>query len=227
MEVRVIVSDDLKDLGVYVYYTLIPSLKVLPTPTGLDRELARAEVEVKEALGSPERLTEHPIVKAYRSLLWRLGIDPTKVRPSGEALARRVLHGRSLPRINSVVDSGNLVSLKTLVPIGIYDAARITPPLTLRRAEGGEEFRPIGGKPSKLRRGTPILVDASGKVLHIYPHRDSEETMVRGETTSVIIVSAGAPGVPRAEVKRALEEVVSLLGRYSHAILEGVEVREA
>ncbi len=226
MKVEVVVSDDLKGLGVFVYYALVPSLKVLPTPAGLDRELARVEAEVRESLGSPERLTEHPVVRAYRNLLWRLGIDPTKIRPSGEALARRVLHGKSLPRINSVVDSGNLVSLKTLVPIGIYDAARIEPPLTLKRAAGGEEFRPIGGKPSRLKRGTPILVDASGKVLHIYPHRDSEETMVRGETTSILIVSAGAPGVPRAEVKRALEEVLSLLGRYSHAVLEGVEVKE-
>jgi DNA/RNA-binding domain of Phe-tRNA-synthetase-like protein len=226
-EPEVVVSQELKDSGVYVYYALVPSLRVTPTPAGLDRELRDAEEEVRVSIGTPERLTDHPVVRAYRSLLWRLGVDPTKVRPSGEALARRVLRGASLPRINSVVDAGNLVSLRTLVPIGLYDAERLSFPLTLKRASGSEDFRPIGGKPVKVRKGYPILVDASGRVLHIYPHRDSEDTMIRDTTKSVLVMAAGAPGVPRDLVRRALTEVIELLAKYSSAQTSGVGVREA
>ncbi len=221
------VSGELKSLGVYVYYAEVPSVRVMPTPIGLDRELEEAEREIVERFGSPDSLTVHPLVRAYRSLLWKLGLDPTKVRPSGEALARRVLNGKRVPRINSVVDSGNLVSLRTLVPIGIYDLDRLSPPLELRRASGGEEFRPIGGKPHALKKGTPVLVDSEGRVLHVYPHRDSEHTMVRESTRRVLVVAAGAPGVPRDHVRRALAWVVELLGKYSSGLVHGVEAREA
>jgi DNA/RNA-binding domain of Phe-tRNA-synthetase-like protein len=51
-------------------------------------------------------LKDHPIIRAYRDFYWRLGIDPTKQRPSSEGLARRLLAQGRLPRINSVVDAG-------------------------------------------------------------------------------------------------------------------------
>jgi DNA/RNA-binding domain of Phe-tRNA-synthetase-like protein len=57
-----------------------------------------------------ELLKDNPTIRAYRDLFWSLGVDPTKTRPSGEALLRRVLHGREIPRISTVVDSYNLAS---------------------------------------------------------------------------------------------------------------------
>src|SRR5512137_502425 len=49
-----------------------------------------------------EVLRDDPTVRAYRDFYWRLGIDPTKTRPSGEALMRRVLNGNELPNISAV-----------------------------------------------------------------------------------------------------------------------------
>ncbi len=210
--------------GVFISYAVVRGVRVSTTPGFIDEMLRGEEERVRSVIGDVGKLTENPIVQAYRKFMWRLGIDPTKVRPSSEALARRVLHGGSIPRINSVVDIGNLISLKTLVPIGLYDLDLISPPLTLKLSEGYEEFVPIGSQGvEKLRRGLPIIVDSRGLVIHIYPHRDSRLSMITDSTRNVLVISCGAPGVPRSLVMEATESVVNLL-RSVNPVIEVTEM---
>lgn len=86
-------------------------------------------------------------------------------------------------------------------------------PLKLRFSEGGEIFKPIGSEPEVLRDGIPILVDSRGLVVHLYPHRDCVDSMIREDTREVLILSAGVPGVPVRLVVRATERTAELLGR--------------
>ncbi|MEB3788411.1 MAG: hypothetical protein GSR72_00785 [Desulfurococcales archaeon] len=141
-----------------------------------------------------EDLKNDPIIKAYRKFYWRIGIDPTKTRPSSEALVRRLLRGR-FPKISPIVDAGNIASAKYLVPIGLYDLEKASVPLRLTVSRGGEIFYGIGGKDEVLEEGLPILVDSVGNVLHLYPHRDSRITMIRDTTTKLLALAAGVPGV--------------------------------
>jgi len=161
---------------------------------------------------SIDSLRDDAVVRAYRSFYWRIGIDPTKTRPSGEALVRRVLRGR-FPRINPVVDAGNIASASTLVPIGLYDLDKLEPPLRLTVSRGGEEFYPIGGGRRVLGAGIPILVDSRGLVVHLYPHRDSVYTAVSGGTTRILAVAAGVPGVGEGLLVRALGILSDVLAR--------------
>ena len=83
----------------------------------LDPLLAEAEARVR--MSPPEETA------AVRTMYKKVGIDPTKTRPSNEALLRRVRKGDSLPRINSMVDVCNWCSLEFQLPYGLYDAAHI------------------------------------------------------------------------------------------------------
>ena len=56
----------------------------------------------------------------------KVGIDPTKTRPSNEALLRRVRKGDAIPRINSAVDIINWCSLEFQLPYGLYDSSKIS-----------------------------------------------------------------------------------------------------
>ena len=207
-----VVSGDAAGLGVRVAYCAYAG----PLVSSLDPGLLDGEVEaLRELVASRytlEALRGDPVVRAYRSFYWRIGIDPTKTRPSGEALVRRILRGR-FPRINPIVDAGNIASASTLVPIGLYDLDKARPPLTLRLSRGGEEFHPIGGKPEALPRGVPVLVDSRGVVMHLYPHRDSVHTAVGPSTTRILAVAAGVPGVADGLLVGALERLSGLLGR--------------
>ena len=70
----------------------------------------------------------------------RVGLDPTKRRPSSEALLRRVRKGDPLPRINSMVDVCNWCSLEFQLPYGLYDAAQIEGDVVLRLGREGESY---------------------------------------------------------------------------------------
>ncbi len=184
-------------------------------------EVDRSEFEglveaVRERLaarvGSAEALKNDPVARAYRDFYWRLGIDPTKTRPSGEALARRVLLGRGLPQIHPVVDAGNLASAETLVPVGLYDAEALPGDAVLTVSRGGELFLPIGGGEELLPSGIPVLL-SEGVVVHVYPYRDSRLTAVRPGTRRVLAIAAGVPGVEGSELLGALWRIFEYLER--------------
>lgn len=156
---------------------------------------------------------DEELIKAYRSFYWRIGIDPTKIRPSNEAMLRRVLKKGEFPRINNVVDAINMASFATLIPIGLYDIDKLSPPIEVRLAKEGEEFYPIGGGLIKLRGGEPVVSD-SEKIMFLYPYRDSDLTKVDGSTRRVLILGAGVAGVEIPALRRAVNTAIELLERF-------------
>jgi len=209
--IDILVDEDLKALGVRLHCLEVEPVTVRESSKRLDEKIREIVGRVRGEIGDPSRLTSHPIVRAYRGFLWRLGIDPTKMRPSSEALARRALRRGDIPRINNVVDAGNAASLATLVPIGLYDVDRLAGPLRLTRKSGGLVFEPIGSGETVLDDGIPVLVDGEGKVIHVYPHRDSRITMIRPKTRRVLAIAGGVEGVPESLLSEALDMFVELL----------------
>ena len=103
--------------------------------TRLDAPLADAE-DAARRLPPPES-------QAVRAMYRRIGLDPTKTRPSSEALLRRVRKGDHLPRINTLVDICNWCSLEFQWPYGLYDLSAIEPPIDLRLGVNGEVYEGI------------------------------------------------------------------------------------
>ncbi len=209
MGVPIRVDEPVRRLGAFLAVGEVRGVEVGPSGSEFDAR----EREVVERVSSTfalETVRENPKIAALRSFYWRIGVDPTKTRPSSEALLRRVLRGGRLPRINNVVDAGNLASLSTLIPIGLYDESRLEPPLELRLASPGEEFFPIGGRRSGLRGGEVVLADAE-KVIHLFPHRDSALTSMGQDTRDVLVVACGVPGIDPVEVSRAADLAAGLI----------------
>jgi len=158
-----------------------------------------------------DRLKEDMTVRAYRDFYWKLDIDPTKTRPSGEALLRRVLHGEELPNISTAVDAYNLASMKTIIPISGFDSDRITPPFQVRFAKENEAFTGIDMKtPILLRRNMLVLADEK-QVLCIYPYRDCDYTKITLETRNVALVGYGVAGTTSTQVQEAVEMALSFI----------------
>ena len=143
----------------------------------LDAPLAAAEAAVR--INPPVETT------AVRTMYKRVGIDPTKTRPSSEALLRRVRKGDSLPRINSMVDVCNWCSFEFQLPYGLYDASKIQGDVTLRIGREGESYPGIR-KDDVHVGGRIALVDAVGPFGN--PTSDSARTMVTTETTRGFLV---------------------------------------
>ncbi|MGC8993848.1 MAG: B3/B4 domain-containing protein [Pyrobaculum sp.] len=208
------IVNEVRNLGVFVAYDVITGVDNTRYVPQLEEEVRRVVEEVRRTL-SLDTLKDHLIIRAYRDFYWRvLGIDPTKQRPAQEALLRRVLRGEPLPRINPAVDAGNVASIKYMVPIGLYDIAKIRGGvLRIRFSRKGEVFRPIGGSPIEL--DNQIVLASDGQILHIYPYRDSVETKIEESTRDILVVVAGVAGIGEerlVETARYLRRLLSLLG---------------
>ena len=180
-------------------------------------ELQRFKEEVIEEVKrtyDPATVKDVPIFRAYRDFFWRIGIDPTKNRPAAEALIRRVLAGKPLPTINTLVDAYNLASIKTCISIGAFDAERVRGDLLLRLARKGEEFTGIGIEKPMVLEGNEAVVSDSGKLIAIYPYRDADDTKVTLATKNVLLLMCGAPGIDEEILKSATRTTVDHIIRF-------------
>ena len=162
-------------------WLVLPSVRVLDRDARLDAPLHDAAAAQRAASG------DHAdgVTIAVRTMYKRVGLDPTKTRPSSEALLRRVRKGDDLPRINSLVDVINWCSLETRVPFGLYDLARIEGDVTLRLGRDDEAYAGIR-KDTVHVGGRLTLADAAGPFGN--PTSDSARTMVTPATTSALVV---------------------------------------
>ncbi len=160
----------------------------------MDSPLAAAEAAVR--IAPPVETT------AVRTMYKRVGIDPTKTRPSSEALLRRVRKGDTLPRINSMVDVCNWCSFEFQLPYGLYDAAQIQGDVTLRIGREGESYPGIR-KDDVHVGGRIALVDACGPFGN--PTSDSARTMVTTATTRALLVVFAPREVDVARLARVMD----------------------
>ena len=151
----------------------------------LDAEVDQGCASFRERYGEG-RSSEVPGAADARTLYKALGLDPTKTRPSNEALLRRALKGDTLYRINTLVDALNLVSLREQLPFGLYDLDRVTPPVLLRKGTAGEEYEGIR-KGTVNVEGRPVLADEAGAFGN--PSSDSLRTSITLATRGAFVVA--------------------------------------
>ena len=188
-----------------------------------ESELENYKLDVAKATQEKwelEKLRDDPEFRAYRDFFWRLGIDPTKNRPAAEALIRRVLSDRPLPKINTWVDAYNLVSITTAIPIASFDSNLLVGSLLMREARAGEEFLGIGmDKPVTLSGGEAVIQDDK-RLVAIYPYRDADHSKVTMKTKNVLMLLCGAPGITNEKLQASALEAASVLPRYCGGTVE-------
>ncbi|SDE58331.1 B3/4 domain-containing protein [Kordiimonas lacus] len=199
-----------KELGFAVHVGALDyDVSVRPAPPALTHSIEDgAEMRLQELLG--EAAASDPVIANVRAAFKACGKDPSRYRPSSEALTRRVIAGKPLYQVNNVVDSGNLVSLMTGIPIGIYDTAKIDGDMQLTIGVKGDSYNGIGRGSINLE-GLPVLKDDKGPFGT--PFSDSARTAVTEDTTNIVIVLFGL-NIDIAHVEAAAEIGDTLITRF-------------
>ena len=181
---------------------------------------------------TPDSIKTMPPIEATREAYRRCGKDPSRYRPSGEALIRRTLKGHELYRVNTLVDLINLASIAYGYSIGGFDADKIAmPPATSTTDEEaggivlgigreGEPYEGIGRGPLNIA-GLPVYRDAIGGIGT--PTSDHERTKLSLDTTRLLTIVNGYDG-NRTNVLACANFIQRLLQRY--AASDGGEVLE-
>jgi DNA/RNA-binding domain of Phe-tRNA-synthetase-like protein len=177
---------------------MFDQVRVFDRDDRMDPAIAETEARVRAAADLNADIGQ------VRTMYKRLGIDPTKIRPSSESLLRRVRKGESLPRINSLVDICNWCSLETQLPYGLYDLDHVDGTnITVRVGREGEGYEGIR-KDRVNVEGRITLADAAGPFGN--PTSDSARTAVTVEATRVMFVIY----CPRDHASQALDRALTL-----------------
>lgn len=199
-------------------FTLDPTLATIVRPALLwwaGASVVERESKLDPLMAAAEtRVRARPPLEtaAVRTMYKQVGLDPTKTRPSNEALLRRVKKGMPLPRINALVDIINWSSVEFQLPYGLYDLAHVQGDVTLRLGQADEEYAGIR-KDSVHVGGRLALVDATGPFGN--PTSDSARTMVTTATRDALVVVYAPREIDRAQLTRVLDTTAARIADIS------------
>jgi DNA/RNA-binding domain of Phe-tRNA-synthetase-like protein len=161
-----------------------------------------------------ETLADAERTRSVRRMFRAWDIDPSKYRPSSEALLRRVVQGKGLYRVSNVVDIGNLISIETGWPLGCYDRAKIHPQIVFRQGTAGERYEGIGKRTWDLG-GRPVLADPEGPFGS--PISDSTRSMITGAARDIAVVMYAPSEAPDASIEVAMARFRDRLTEFAGA----------
>ena len=157
-------------------------------------------------------------IKALRNGYKTIGKDPSRYRGSAEALVRRIIQGKGLYKINTIVDINNLISLESMCSVGSYDLSNINQPIFFRIGEKGEKYKGIGKEVINIAE-LPVFADVSGPFGS--PTSDSERAMITNKTKDLMMVVISFAG--RDSVDKQLKRIAQLLSTYAGSPKDKIE----
>ena len=189
-----------------------------PTPDALRAAYAAEQAATLARLGATP-LSEVPSLAAWRRAFRAFGVDPTAYRSAGEALLRRLTKQGEIPSINTLVDLGNLVSIRHALPVAIMDQARMTGGTTVRFADGDEAFTDLGsGTTERPEPGEVIFVDEAGLVsARRWCWRQAAESAAQPATTEILVTVEAQHDGGATDVAAALADLEDLLRTFAGA----------
>ena len=161
-----------------------------------------------------EKAREAPEISPYRDAFGKLGLNPNKFMSSIEAMASRVEKKKGLPQINPVVDLGNAISLKYLVPLGAHDTDKAAGDIQVRFSRQGDTFTPFGEAAAEILDDGELIYSVGEKVkTRRWIWRQSEEGKITEESRNIFFPIDGFKDQNLEQVIAARTELAELLER--------------
>lgn len=194
----------------------------------LTEQLRASEAALRERItGNP---AEFPHIAAWRDAYRQFGAKPSEHRSSIEALSRRVLKPDTLPDINPLVDIGNLLSLRYILPAGVHPIGADAKQIELRKAVESDRFlADAGSAPEPIAPGEIVLAAGSRVLTRRWTWRQAGDTRTLADTRCVFFDIDGLPPIAHGDVEAAIADLIELVNQYcggnclGHAILHAKE----
>jgi DNA/RNA-binding domain of Phe-tRNA-synthetase-like protein len=186
-------------------------IMVLPGDGLFEKELQRLVTELEQKFHDIAP-SDDPIVSATRRMYRQVGWEPTKYRPSSEALIRRLIQGKGLYRINNLVDYGNLVSARFHIPMGLYDLDNVQGDIYIDVGNEGESYEGIS-KPKISAGGKIILRDNDGVFGN--PTADSKRTSITEKTNHILAIFFVSSTIDDGYAGHTIESLAQLYSRFT------------
>ncbi len=190
------------------------------SPPELTAAFRAEQARVRERIGATP-LSQLPSLGAWRSVFRAFGVEPTQVRSAAEALLRRLTKQGDIPSINTLVDLGNMVSIRYALPVALFDIGRLELPITVRFASGSEPYTPLGQQQVEHPEpGEVVFTDERQLVIaRRWCWRQSDESAARPATTAAIVTVEAHHAGARDDIAASLGDIQTLLNAYAGATI--------
>lgn len=181
------------------------------------RELEKFKAEVLDQFAGMtiEQIDELPTIKAYRNIFKAFGVDWHSHHPSADALLRRVVLGKGLYNVNTLVDAYNLAVIDSKIALGAFDSQTLSLPVVLRLAKDGEEVNLLGEEETtKVKEGEMVYSDQSRIMTLDLNYRDCDYTKITTGTKNVVLFADGTPEISSEEVMEGLEKGIEYITKF-------------
>lgn len=158
-------------------------------------------------------VADHPAIASWRDAYRRFGARPSEYRSSIEAMVRRVVKPEPLPSINALVDIGNIVSLRHMLPAGVHPLpTRGGISVALRHSETGDMFLPIGSDEAESPAvGEVVFCEGQNVLTRRWTWRQAAGTQTQADASAVFFNIDGLPPVPDYAVQAAMHDIRELV----------------
>ncbi|GAC1394778.1 MAG: phenylalanine--tRNA ligase beta subunit-related protein [Ktedonobacteraceae bacterium] len=163
-------------------------------------------------------LSQIASLAAWRGVFRGFGIDPTQYRSAAEALLRRLTKKGDIPSINTLVDIGNLVSIRYALPVAVFDTQTLQGAVTVHFANGTERYTTLGqDEVEHPEVGEVVFSDDTALIIaRRWCWRQSEQSAAQAHTTNAIITVEAHHAQGQHDVQAALNDLLELLRKYAH-----------
>lgn len=205
---EITISTNLKDkiphfkVGIITYnnITVGPSPQMLKGRLQLFQESLFFDLQEKE-------FTDFKGIKEWRNIFKVVGKDPSRHRPSTEALYRRIKKQNYILSVHSAIDLNNFFSLRFEVPIGIYDCVNLTGDIILTIGEVGDKYVGLNGRINAMED----MIIATDKVGPFgSPFVDSERTKVTENTKYALQIIYFGPSISREDADKQTQALMDM-----------------
>ncbi len=178
--INILIDESVKQRlsGFKVAYNIFDAVAVKERDEELINDLKEEQSKIRKRFNA-ESIREEAGLRESRRAFKALGLDPARYRPSQEALLRRIIKGEDLYLINSGVDVCNLLSVRYRLPMGLYDADKISGDLILKVGNKDDVYLALNGR-EVVCDDKLILCDHQGVIGS--PYVDSQRTAVELKT---------------------------------------------
>ena len=198
----------------------------IQTPDELLNLYLAEQETVKTRIGHTP-LSELVSLSAWRGVFSSFGVSPTKYRSAPEALLRRLTKKGDIPSINTLVDIGNLISIRYGVPIAVFDRQHVKGTVTVHFSDGTEQYQELGdNQVIHPEVGEVVFSDEAKMVIaRRWCWRQSRESAAIENTKQVVITIEAQHFGGHETIANAVNDILPLLqkfagGQYKHDILD-------
>jgi len=195
--------------GLKIGYILFEGAKVEKSNEQVDTLVNAATAQIKQRFQNPELMNQDAVLSGMRDHYYAIGMDPTKERPSGEALIRRIVNGKGIYRINTVVDINNVVSMTSGYPCGVYDSDNIRGAITFLVGKEGQNFEGLGGREVKSENR---LLSRDEESIFGGPTADSKRTAVTDGTRNVLMLLYCPKNSEKVFLEKVMVKAKAMMG---------------